>query len=508
MEKSKLSQMKHCYKIIYYLDMFKSPVALLFNSKEKLATKFGSFISSGIIVFLLIFFFQSDLFHRKMPFTTIQTYYEKTRPNLQFTNDNMGLAFGIQENSNQFIAFDPSIYTITVFWSYVNSSTGDMILEEEKKLKFCQKSALPIDENTYEDLKLENSFCMVDGNFSLKGYWDEQSLSNLQIILKLCNNQTSEVICQSPEIIIEYFTEKYLTIFYINNIIDVYNYDLPIQTAFEVQYMSLDAHLNKELSIYFSKAEFISDDGIIFSSQKTIETFQFAETTTDSTTNMTNEIAVISLYTYNEVYSVNRRYQKFQEAVANVGGLANSLLLIGALLTYLEKEFIVFTTIMNKIKISEISENILKKTEATLTPREIKKVENSNHIFKMINPKILPPDPFILEHYSEKNIVTQLKTKKETSLQSDSKKLKTKDENLDKISFFEFLKIKFSLPCKLNEKERFLAEAYKIYPKEIDLIEIIQKIHEIDKLKIHLNEQKKMFDFSFKFKKELIKTNV
>ena len=30
----------------------------------------------------------------------------------------------------------------------------------------------------------------------------------------------------------------------------------------------------------------------------------------------------------------------------------------------------------------------------------------------------------------------------------------------------------------------------------------------LKKLKIHLNEQKKMFDFSFKFKKELIKTNV
>jgi len=507
--------MKNFNKIFYVLDLFKSPVALLFNSQQKLASKFGSFISLGIILFLLIFFFQSDLFHKKMPFTTIQTYFEKTRPDLQFTKEqNLGLAFGIQGYSNEFLAHDPSIFTISAYWYYLNSQTEDRIEGEEKYIKFCENSDLPITENTYEDLQFENSFCLVEGNFSLKGYWDEPNLSVLEIQLNRCDNTTSEVICQSLDNINEYFRGTFLTIYYVNNIIDVYNYELPIQTTFEVQYMSLDAELDKGLELFFRKAELINDDGIIFSSQKTTETFQFAEATIDLTKSYNNEFALLSIYSYNEVYSVNRRYQKFQEAIANVGGLANSLLLFGALFTYLEKEFIVFSTLVNIIGISELLKyktklinNNNNKKESIFLKKELEKVENSHQIFKMVNPKILPPDPFILEHYSQKKIDTKLKMMKNTNLQEGSKK-KTKDENLNKISFFEFLKIKFSLPCKLTEKQKLLTEAFKFFPKEIDLIEIIQKIHEIDnKLKILLNEQQNT-TFDKKLEKRLMETNL
>ena len=64
------------------------------------------------------------------------------------------------------------------------------------------------------------------------------------------------------------------------------------------------------------------------------------------------------------------------------------------------------------------------------------------------------------------------------------------------------------MPCKLTEKQKLLTEAFKFFPKEIDLIEIIQKIHEIDnKLKILLNEQQNT-TFDKKLEKRLMETNL
>ena len=86
-----------------------------------------------------------------------------------------------------------------------------------------------------------------------------------------------------------------------------------------------------------------------YRSQQQFTSFIFQGKETDFVPNNENWIANINLYSANEVYVVSRRYQKFQEAIANVGGLANSLLFIGFVLTALEKEFIVFTILMHKL---------------------------------------------------------------------------------------------------------------------------------------------------------------
>jgi len=65
------------------------------------------------------------------------------------------------------------------------------------------------------------------------------------------------------------------------------------------------------------------------------------------------------------------------------------------------------------------------------------------------------------------------------------------------LSFCEFLKIKVGFPFgKLSGTEKMFSEAYERYPMEIDLIKIIQKIQEINKLKTLLlnSEQMKLLD--------------
>lgn len=63
-------------------------------------------------------------------------------------------------------------------------------------------------------------------------------------------------------------------------------------------------------------------------------------------------------------------------------------------------------------------------------------------------------------------------------------------------SFLQFLKVKYK-PCyiKLSPKEQILKNVLQVYQKEIDILNIIEKIQEIDKLKELLldNEQLNKF---------------
>lgn len=65
------------------------------------------------------------------------------------------------------------------------------------------------------------------------------------------------------------------------------------------------------------------------------------------------------------------------------------------------------------------------------------------------------------------------------------------------VSFIEYLKVKLKPSfCSLSSKEKSLKNVLDLYEKEIDLLNIIEKLQEIDKLKDILlsKEQKLMFE--------------
>lgn len=71
------------------------------------------------------------------------------------------------------------------------------------------------------------------------------------------------------------------------------------------------------------------------------------------------------------------------------------------------------------------------------------------------------------------------------------KKRENNKDNVLKLSFWEFLKVNYQIPwMKLTDREKIMKTALKIYKKEIDILNIIKKLHDIDKIKnILLNEE-------------------
>lgn len=522
-----------CFQFLYIFDIFKSPVVLLFNSTKKVPSTFSLIVSLAIIIFLTIFFLESDLFYHTTPITSSQTLSTKSRPEMQFSYDNMAFAFIVSDADNKYY-YDPSIYTFSMQYQYYNNTVGDLIYEETKAMRFCDRNDFKAHGNYFDELEMDAVICPETGNFSLQGFWDEPLVKTVNVYVYTCNNDTSTVVCKSPSEISKFFKNKYLNAYYSSNIIDVNDYQNPIRLIYQSEFMSLDADFSKIMRLSFKKVSVESDYGVIFPSKQQSTSFIFQGKETDFVPNNEDWIANINLYSANEVYVVSRRYQKFQEAIANVGGLANSLIFIGFALTALEKEFIVFTILMHKLYnfvdpmrriktgvgryLSRIDHKEEEKDgeERYAQKEETPKASTNNNfgglgqknshtqitLPSLVLPKSLPPDEFVLEHYSSNGEILKaphasLKPDPKKSYRNKIKSLFLVNSDIDmlggglKLTFWEFLKIKFRLPHRnLSYKEKLFSKAFEQYPQEIDLIKIIQKIQEIDKLKaLILNPQ-------------------
>ena len=111
----------------------------------------------------------------------------------------------------------------------------------------------------------------------------------------------------------------------------------------------MDGQISKKITFYFKLAKFNSDNGLIFSNDQSLNSFLFDKFEVDVMSYTTEWVGNILLYSSSEIYVVTRRYQKLQEVIANLGGLANALFILGYILTSLEKQFVYFKILMNRL---------------------------------------------------------------------------------------------------------------------------------------------------------------
>lgn len=82
----------------YHIDLFKAPISLPYDSQKKISSSFSSFLSLGLIIFLVIFFCQSDLFGKQNPISSVQNIPTQKRPRIELSNKNMTIAIGFSFN--------------------------------------------------------------------------------------------------------------------------------------------------------------------------------------------------------------------------------------------------------------------------------------------------------------------------------------------------------------------------------------------------------------------------
>ena len=259
------------YDFFFYIDLFKSPLFLFLENKQKSSTFFGSILSLLIFLYLGITFSNSDVFYKFHPTIIDQTQSLNHRPLLSLNSSNFAFSMGVVD-SDGISSYDPTIASIVFLYNTIN---GEDVTNDYMDIHICNESDFPSDPGVLQSLRLDNNFCLDHPEINLEGYWNEQSLSYVEIALLTCQNSTnSNITCKSQDDINTFLKEKYFQIYFKEYNYDMTNLQNPTTSLFQTDYGLIDPEIRKKLVVTYKKMEIMDDQGLILDETKTMEAFQ------------------------------------------------------------------------------------------------------------------------------------------------------------------------------------------------------------------------------------------
>ena len=485
---------------MYYMDLFKSPLTLMFKKKRFISTKFGFFCSMGIFVSLTVMVVRSDVFQKLMPQIWSSNLPSSHRPLINF--DRKIIAIGVQDDLNFKGYIDPSVYTIKVSNLFYNSDPSGGYKHEiiEKKLHVCSAKDFddPLD---FENLGLANNFCFEKSEnlLELEGFFDEPMIKYAMIELFLCDNKTQNNSCKSFDSMKQSLNGKTFNIYFQDSIVDTKNYLNPIQKNTVNQYLYIDVMFRKNLDLYFQTMNLLSDDGWMFENWTKFNDSSFAARNSDffsvSNTDFETSRFAINIYSGKNTVQTQRSYIKISDLLAKLGGVMQSMMLFAYILIFFEHSLFLKNTILNSLFTFYIKGLSPPKTVPKLSKKiPFKKTDIAKEASESSNNNFNPL-------FIEKKIISgkmAFQTVRRKTMEIFD--LKKNNSQKLKLSMFEYLimKMKSFLPfCKMNYSEQLFKKSEKIYEKEVDYIDVLKKLQDIDKLKqVLLNRhQYILFDF-------------
>lgn len=378
---------------LYRFDLFQHPIQFFFGGRKKLFSSFGLLASFSLYAFLLFSFVNSDFFKKEEPIISTQSLQMPHAEKVEFFS-NTTLSFGVVDPfGNRY--WDPTYFSIKVY--YYSSLT----ISEEKKLKSCDNKTIMETENM--GTNFNNTFCLVNNNFTLQGSNDDSIFQYIVITLLPCDNQTTNNSCKTPEdidnFVNSYPITKYFTLRYTNYKTDLNNYNNPFKSNTDVEAQYIDSKIQRNWYLNFKNAIVETDDGWFLSSKNTKTNIMLGEKKSDFRIRAKESDAFLKIFLQasKDKLISSRRYKKLPEVLAELCGISQFFLTIFGSLA----RFFIYLRTLNKVlsylyvfpkikmKKKRIKTNTLKKDLSATKNTETKetKLPNDNVIFNKTNSK-------------------------------------------------------------------------------------------------------------------------
>ena len=521
------------WPFLSHFDMFQSNISLFFNNRIKRSSKIGFILTLILIIILSCFFSQTDMFLKKSPFVVSQRITNIHAPPVRFDQNHV-LVLNLNDDNNTNF-YDPSIFTMTYTIYHLKVDANGTFREIDHRvldLILCQEKPLT-DISLFESLGLKDALCLTNDTFEVEGYWDENEVYYAQAELYLCDNMTSNITCKSPEEIAYFFTStaKYFGAVMHGMSLKIDDYEHPIKTKVDYFFNLMDLDFRKTMTIYLKNFELITHDGYFMQSTTVQTNFLKDYLTTDVGMRRSQKEVVgqIVLYASHDLDQNARRYQSLTEVLAYMAGLANFYILICSLVTNIQNYLQSLKIILNYLyffpklyKNQEYPLHDNKKTnKSKIEPKKLKpkvnvkekdmmtlehkradsiEVPQSYVNFKMIHlDSPVTQDRGNIFTIERNQIFSQASPTGEIHLFPNKKErdLLEKCTNL-KVGFWEFIRYLFAmtLRCKKSMKQKLIEKSDAIFMKEFDVINILKKLHEIEKLKLILLNEDQLILFN------------
>ena len=146
--------------------------------------------------------------------------------------------------------------------------------------------------------------------------------------------------CVNSSQIDNYIYHKFFSFKFVDNYLDVSDYNKPVVKYVNTIQGALDAtHTNFNYLNYLT-VNISTQDGLVFDSISQIKTFKFDyRTETNSQSINSTQLSNIYFLLQNMCQLNKRSYIKAQDVLANIGGIANFFVICGIILNYLSNKF-------------------------------------------------------------------------------------------------------------------------------------------------------------------------
>jgi len=531
------------------IDLFGLPIFLYFNTQPRHSTVIGQIASLSIYVFLLYSFFQSDLYLKLSPFTSSQSIALNHAERVSYDEDHF-MAFSLCDgNSKNYI--DDTIFNAIFLWHHLKTDDNGIFQEVNAtnyELRACTMDDVAFNPSLFISLGLNNALCLKNKSFFLEGYWNEPEIYYAEITLYMCNNDTSNVTCKSQEEMALFLdASKYFNIYFHSATVDLNNYQNPVGVTHINDYALISTQLSKTYNILMQNLRVMTDDGMFFPSISQLVDIMFNSYQFDFSTYQNDDLLFqFNLYASASRIEQSRTYQNFPQLLASLLGIMHLFKLMASIFLNLHNYIITIEVLLNSLYFfpsSMIKTGIFhnkkesEKLEMVLSKEKLKfdrvaKFPKDDISLEQLKPQ-RKSDIFSFEHFLGKaskidigkhekpNEVDKERKKKQFSKKfkkgspeessseirviriennnlqrnnniSVSKKKfsdKRKNEKENTLNFNLLQYIKSKVLCWNNFKANIINHSEELYKSELDIVKILTKIHEIEKLKIILMDE-------------------
>ncbi|CAD8103424.1 unnamed protein product [Paramecium primaurelia] len=517
------------------LDFFQSPVELMIHKKKSHQSLFGAFMTILMFSFVLSYIINKfvQLGQRK-EFQTLysEVYYEEI-PIFPLNSKNFTLQFAFQtENQTNYI--DETIYQVNAVMInkasvIVNQKSSLQLTRTVIPLSKCTKIGIPYEdlEDQLDNVDSENTYCL-DWNrvsdLSLIGTPEQENYTYIYISFQQCVNDTINInspVCKSKEEIQEKLHRNFILFQLSSYNIDLRNYLKPNVPKVEEIQTTISSKVKKDITLFMQPITTLTEEGLLDELVRKDSTIRYMKSQEVIDFNSDETLASVLIRLANTENISYRIYPKLQDILAQAGGLWEVLMLVFTIMVKPFQALSYKLDVINNLfnfegqKSQNDQEDGSKQIIKRLTIVQEGVQNNEQDTSNILNQQQLKSS-IRFPRGRLKTRTSKLLNSNSAQTEKSSNQMTNSPENdkliqkgiryaLRKLFNIATLKLRFSpfdylKYLKWGKKEgKFKQFNYSINKLEkcLDILFIIDKLQEIDKLKMILltKQQVQLFDF-------------
>ena len=347
-----------------FFDIYSKRIGFFFNNREKIGTYFGFFLTMIYIIISIVFFVNNLISIIKR--VNVRAYnlilYPKECPSIDINPNLLYFSFGLEDPVTGSRFIDESIYYPKIYLEEKIKENGEFKTLEKEMIGYeiCNEKKFGDNyRHFFTEGELNNSYCFKDYNATLHGGYKYDKMSYLSIKLYPCKNSTdnnnSDIVCKSQDIIDSYLKEGYFSILAKDIGYDPSNYSFPVIPILHNSYTTIDKSFYRDFIIYYGITEIKTDTGLFLIKEKTERYLQFRSVDKslyfrdEEEYHNGSEIINVSIRLDEIIHVLKRSYTKMPEVFSIIGGYMQIINTIFHLLVLLVNGLIPELRILNSI---------------------------------------------------------------------------------------------------------------------------------------------------------------